>query len=434
MSRGRFVLPILAASLLMPQLLSADDISAVKAEVLEMRGENRVLRARIEEQEKTIEDLLKRIEELESSRERGEVSNSYDSTEPGSTESAPPEQDPIVPTDDTSQPPSLFIRGFADVNFAAYSDEDEATRSGNSFFLDEFDFLLTAQLSPEFSALGEVAFHFAEMEQDAFLEVERLYLRYSPSDSFGLRGGRVHTPIGYWNRTYHHGSWFQPTISRPEVHRWEDDGGILPVHSIGAEAYGKVGVRSLDMKLSALVANGRGENINEVQNLNDLNTLKALNFHINFESTSRPGLQFGLTSYLDAFAQSPGDTLRVGEMDEKIFMGHLIYLPGQLEFLTEVAYVIHDEAESGRRFDHMGLYIQGGYRFRKWNPYYRWDFMDIDESDPVYTGRRQDIDKHTFGARWDVITWAALKFEYRFGKQGGATNTHTGIIQSAFVF
>ena len=48
-----------------------------------------------------------------------------------------------------------------------------------------------------------------------------------------LEVGRFHTDIGYWNTAFHHGLWLQIPVERPHVLRFEDDGGLVPVHWVG---------------------------------------------------------------------------------------------------------------------------------------------------------------------------------------------------------
>lgn len=50
--------------------------------------------------------------------------------------------------------------------------------------------------------------------------------------------GKYHTALGYWNHTYHHGTWLQSSILRPEIYLFEFQGGILPDHSVGVEVFG----------------------------------------------------------------------------------------------------------------------------------------------------------------------------------------------------
>ena len=95
----------------------------------------------------------------------------------------------------------------------------------------------------------------ARREQEVVVDVERLQIAYRWSDALRLTAGRGHTALGYWNESYHHGKLLQPTVERPEVLKFEDDGGILPVHFVGLEAARESGLRRLGPRLRGL----RGE-------------------------------------------------------------------------------------------------------------------------------------------------------------------------------
>jgi hypothetical protein len=68
----------------------------------------------------------------------------------------------------------------------------------------------------------------------------------------------------------------QPTVERPEALKFEDDGGILPVHSVGLEMGGGSRGESWELHYVANLANGRGLDREAVQGGADLNRDKAL--------------------------------------------------------------------------------------------------------------------------------------------------------------
>lgn len=92
----------------------------------------------------------------------------------------------------------------------------------------------------------------ADMERFRFLgewfltedsqEFQRLQLgwRWSEDDTLWL--GRFHTPIGYWNSAYHHGTYLQTSISRPGIVEFEGGHGPLPTHLAGLLAEGSTEV------------------------------------------------------------------------------------------------------------------------------------------------------------------------------------------------
>jgi len=331
-----------------------------------------------------------------------------------------------------STPPKLFLRAFADTTFRVSS--EASGRGSTAFGLGEFDLFLSSRLSENLSVLAELVFHFEEERDEEFLEVERLTLKYAPADEIGLTVGRVHTAIGYWNHTYHHGRWLQTTISRPDIFSFEDMGGILPVHATGLEAAGLLDLGGMDVQYFVGVFNGRGKSLREIQNASDANDSKALNLQLCLFPDPIPGLQLGLTGYVDAFPEDPLSEDRLGEMDERILMGHLVFADRGLELLFELAHVSHEEDATARRFDTLGLYAQGAYQIGRWTPYVRLDHIDLDEEDPLFSHPQVDLERLTVGVRWDPIAWLALKAEYRSTKPGGLERSHSGVTQAAFTF
>ena len=113
--------------------------------------------------------------------------------------------------------------------------DSDAPDSHSSFVLGDVDFFVTQNINDRLTATLELDFHAhdgGEIEAD----VERLWIRYEASDAFQIAAGRFHTPLGYWNRTYHHGTLIQDTVDRPFFIDWEHDGGVLPMHVVGLMA------------------------------------------------------------------------------------------------------------------------------------------------------------------------------------------------------
>ena len=128
------------------------------------------------------------------------------------------------------------FRGFADAGFAASTQKgppNSNTPGAHSTFSEgPFNLFMTSRMSDQFSALGELLFSFDSINNTHAI-IQRAELHYTPNDYFNLTAGRFHTGIGYYNTAYHHASWLIPTVTRPFVFQFEDDGGILPEHMVG---------------------------------------------------------------------------------------------------------------------------------------------------------------------------------------------------------
>ena len=126
----------------------------------------------------------------------------------------------------------------------------------------------------------------------------------------GSPSARVHTALGYWNLTYHHGLLLQPTIRRPEALRFEDNGGILPIHNVGLAGGGRVFAGDWSFDYTANLANGRGPDRTKVQNGTDANDEKAI--VVNLVGTYTDRLSVGVSFYDDDIPPDPAVPGREG--------------------------------------------------------------------------------------------------------------------------
>src|SRR3989304_2380589 len=173
------------------------------------------------------------------------------------------------------------LNGFADVSFTKSTEGADEFRNGD-FAFGALDLYL-AQTLDDIDILVELV-----VEEGDVLDLERLTLGYTFSDALKLRVGRFHTPLGFWNTSYHHGVQLQPTIDRPHFLRFEDDGGILPVHVIGAYISGRAKTAVGGIEYGAMVGNGpritaaeeAGDpNVLHPNNISDNNNGKAIAFN-----------------------------------------------------------------------------------------------------------------------------------------------------------
>ncbi|MDH4260700.1 MAG: hypothetical protein OEW16_10440 [Gammaproteobacteria bacterium] len=103
---------------------------------------------------------------------------------------------------------------------------------GGQPFVESDNLLLSADLLGTWTrgrwhALAEVLLTTDEQE------LERLQLGWEPVPDTFLWIGRFHQPGSIWNTRQHHGQYLQPSITRPAIENWEDEGGVLPQHVEG---------------------------------------------------------------------------------------------------------------------------------------------------------------------------------------------------------
>jgi hypothetical protein len=335
---------------------------------------------------------------------------------------------PAIEEQQASRSPIPQIKFFSDVR-ATYNHDRELGQGKGQFSLNEVDTLITSELSDKVQVLSEVIYHFKEDDNETALDIERLQVRYTLSKYLSVRAGRLYIPVSYWNYNYHHVIWFQSTANRPEMHRFEDDGGLLPTHGVGVDASGRLETKAADFDYLVLVSNGRHSDPGQTQIIIDENRSKAVSFYLMASPNFARGLSLGGSVYLDKLP-----THEVApELRERILSGYLTYLHNDVELLVEYNGIRHEEPGTGRLFDTKGYYAQFAYHLGRWRPYYRYDRQDPDPRDP-YFGEREDVKRHSVGVRWDVLNWNALFGEYSHRDAGQGGRAHEFTLRSAFTF
>ena len=147
--------------------------------------------------------------------------------------------------------------------------------------LGESSLFVTGNLSSQLSLLFEGTFQPDRYRTDT-TRLERLRIRYDIDSQHYLILGKIHTPINYWNDSYHHGRLFFPTISRPlALDRF------APIHEIAV----RVGAKNLtDYGLFYDFVIGSGQNATAEDDIFG-NGVKSYTFNVGFMPASNWSLQ-----------------------------------------------------------------------------------------------------------------------------------------------
>ena len=327
--------------------------------------------------------------------------------------------------------PNLHFRGFADVDFS--STDIKGQPSG--FNLGQFVLHVSSPLSKKVSVFGELSFTARPNQYN--VEVERSIIRYDANDYFKLSFGKYHTPINYWNTAYHHGSWLQTTISRPEMIQF--GGRFLPVHFVGLEAEGAIPSGALGLNYNFGVGNGRQtiSLLGRDGDAGDVNGNRAVVAEIFARPAKLFGLQVGGSFYHDEITPDAGTpAVAAGPYREWISSGHLAWTKEKPEFIAEFANVRQTSVLTGREWNSQGMYTQIAYRLpgeaHEWKPYYRFEYIHVPATNPILVV--PNLLGHTAGVRWDITDYAAFKIEYRSSRRTPTLRTDGVFVQTAFTF
>jgi len=322
------------------------------------------------------------------------------------------------------------------MNLGVYGDVDFFTKNREadhtSFSLGPLDLFSTIHFGPRLSFLSEITLDFDQPTGEGDVEIERLWVGYTFSDLLTVRAGRQHTALGYWNNTYHHGKLLFLTVDRPFFLAFEDDGGVLPVHTVGLEFSGSQNLP--EFRWMYMLDVGNGHQIDStthklVPNVtSDNNGSKQVALRLSIEPNRLQGLTLGVFGTYDKVGTDFN-----GNINERIFGGDLSFIRAKVEFITEY----YRMQNPGHQAD--ADYIQLGYKIvRDITPYARYETLKgVDPTDPYFINLINNTSRHQSiaGVRYDIDELrSALKFQYRIDRKMGSETFHVLEAQWSFSF
>jgi hypothetical protein len=285
----------------------------------------------------------------------------------------------------------------------------------NSFAAPHLDLFGTADVD-RVSFLTEVFFEAHDNEIST--DVERLQVSYLFSNWLRLRMGRTHTAFGYYNDTYHHGNLFELTTSRPFAVEFEDSGGLLTAHLVGAGADGTfdlAGAGQLHYDLE--VGNGRLSDTTGVAIEEAEKDAKLVNIRLRWLPID--GLTIGGNLLHDVIPALAGSATLPDrpKLDEFVSGAHVVYLDHGVHALLE-AYAIRHAPSGGASRRTYGGFLELGYTIGQFTPYVRPELIHFPKSgDLVYQADGSpyagvaDLADYRLGVNWQPIPQLALKLE-----------------------
>ncbi|MCH8622471.1 hypothetical protein [Undibacterium sp. TS12] len=310
----------------------------------------------------------------------------------------------------------LPLHGFADVGYVHSSKVIDGRKSG--FALGNLDFYLTPEFGDRIKSLFELTFEFNEKGDAVGTDLERLQIGYTFNDALTLWAGRVHTPYGYWNTAFHHGAQLQPSISRPKMIAFEDQGGILPAHSVGLMASGATKLQGGRLEYDVVLANGSrivgepGEQILDYNAGKDDNSNKGFGGNVRYRFS---GNLDGLTVGAHALTQQINQEGTENKTELNMLGGFVVFDNDDWELIGEY-YKFRNKDLSGNTGTHNSWtgFLHAGYRFNDLiQPYARLEKASLDQSDNYFAALKsgRSYNRQILGLRYNLSPISALKFE-----------------------
>ena len=287
------------------------------------------------------------------------------------------------------------IRGFGDVLTSV--EDGEMT-----FGFGEQDLFITSQLNDRFSFLSETVFRYTPSTATQFsVSIERIIVKFNIKGNHNLLVGKHHTPVNYWNDTYHHGRVFFPTIFRPILF----DAHIIPIHTTGISFRGQ---NLGDMKFGYDLMLGNGIGSSEVFDDNKGKSITAA-VHIK----PREGVRLATSWYHDVIPEgtTTQDHILEWQVSQNLYTASASYLGEKFEWLAEGTLCFNKSDTTGSQ-QTVAWYVYGGIKIKeKIVPYIRLDQLHFQEGEIYY--HKNNTTAFVGGIRYNINYLIALKLEYQ---------------------
>lgn len=324
----------------------------------------------------------------------------------------------------TPNDPLVRVMGFGDFNYLVTElDRPEGFKMGQMVGH------VIADIDDGLTFFGEVSV--TGKDTGYSIEVERAQVRYDFSDIFKISAGRFHTPVGYWNTAFHHGSWLQTSVARPEMIKFGSS--FIPTHFVGLIAEGGLPSSPLGLGYSVGIGNGRATNIARPGDAGDVNDHPAWVAKVRSRPISFAGLEVGASFYADRLLAPD-----LSEANERIYAVHAVLDRDAPEILAEYAHVSHDPVTgTGDIPGSDGWYVQVGYRlpgrYSELKPYARVEQVVVPSGEDIFAPLAMNYDGIVAGVRYDPGVFLALRLEYRYEQFEGLGWTNSLYAQASFV-
>jgi hypothetical protein len=272
-----------------------------------------------------------------------------------------------------------------------------------SFGFEEQDLFITSQLNDRISFLGESVFKFSPTSSTDFnVSIERVVFKYNYAGNNNLLFGKHHTPINYWNDTYHHGRVFFPTIYRPLLF----DANIIPLHTTGISLQGQ-NLGDLKFGYDLMIGNGLGST-----DIEDNDKTKSVTAAIHIKPVE--GLRIGTSYYHDII--SKGATVHEStetikhQVNQNLFTGSVAYFGKKFEVLAETT-LAHNHTDTTGTKRTTASYIYAGVRVtNKLVPYAKVERLNYQQGEMYY--HKDNTTSFIGGIRYEINYLAVIKLEY----------------------
>ncbi len=288
------------------------------------------------------------------------------------------------------------IKGFVDAS-ATY------TNQKLSFGLGEQDLFITSDITDRLSFLGETVFKYDPSSSTQFsVSIERIVLKYNIIGNHNILIGKHHTPLNYWNDTYHHGRVFFPTSGRPLLFSTV----LFPLHTTGVSIQG-LNLGALRFGYDVMVGNGQ-----QSSEVLDFNSNKSITLAMHIRP--RQSLRLGISYYHEKLTEGTKmhHSGRLGlQINEHLTTVSVASFGKKVEVLAESMFGVTHTDSTGYQKS-LSSYVYAGYKAsEKIIPYVRFDHLTYQPGEIGF--RKNNTTAYLAGVRYQLNYLAVVKLEYQ---------------------
>lgn len=307
----------------------------------------------------------------------------------------------------------LPVHGFADAGGAWSGGNDPIKLRG--FNGGTLDLYLTPQFGDRVKSLIELAVEYGR-DGSVGIDMERLQIGYTVSDSLTAWVGRFHTPFGLWNTSFHHGANLQTSITRPRFIDFEDKGGIIPAHSVGLWGSGKTDLGAGKLRYDGYLTNGpsiRGR-VLDFNAYTDDTSNKMLGFNLGY-SPRGPlnGLTLGAHGFASTVAAVDAAGVALSQTKLRMLGGYFGYDADDWEAIGEFYRFRNGDVATGASNASSAWFTQIGRTFGLWTPYVRLENANLQAGDRYFASQQsgRGYRRSSAGLRYALDPRSSFKFE-----------------------
>lgn len=313
------------------------------------------------------------------------------------------------------------VHGFADVNF----DVIEGPGADSKFKLGEYDTYVTGTLDEQTSYLSEITVEH-EGADGWELALERFWVRYEFNQLLSVSAGKFHTAMGYWNRTYHHGSLLFASIDKPTSR------SLFPIHTTGLLVSGKQ-TSGARLSYDLMIGNGTGATPKS-----DNDDGKSVNLHVRTKAIE--DVDLGLSLYRENVslgatqAEIPQQVKAATTEDVTLLLlsPSIAARHGNTMFEAELVLAGSEGDTSGKDSSAKAFSFTGAHDAGSWTPFVKFDYLKVDADDVFF--RPADLKRYSVGFGYHTSHLAVAKVQIRHNSPASSKSTNDLFTQIAIAF